>query len=214
MKSRLPQAFTLIEMITVIAVIVVLAGLVISVAGYVQNKGAREKALTQIKNLELQCGAYKTDNGTFPRNEDTDLLDARIHLSPISGSSGPLYQNASRYLYSCLSGDFDPPRKPDNQPEAGERVYYAFKRDELSFAKDGTGAIQSINYIQDPFGNCFGYSTIGAKVEEEYRKELRETPDKPRPTKLEGYNHTFDLWSTGGASATGGQSKWIKNWGS
>lgn len=212
MKRRLPHAFTLIEMVTVVAVIVVLAGMVLSVAGYVQNKGAREKTLTQIKNLSLQCEAYKVDNGTFPQNADTDLLDARMHFSPISGSSAPMYQKASRYLYSCLSGDFEPPDKPDNQPE--EHVYYAFKRDELSFVKDGAGGIKSINYVQDPFGNCYGYSTIGAKAEEDYRKKLRENPSEARPTKLQGYNPSYDLWSTGGATSATTTSKWIKNWGS
>jgi type II secretory pathway pseudopilin PulG len=211
MKRRLPHAFTLIEMVTVVAVIIVLAGLVIGVAGFVQSKGAREKALTQIKNLSLQCEAYKVDNGTVPQNEDTDTLDARVHFSPISGASGPLYQAASRYLYSCLSGDYEPPLAPDFQPEKGERRYHSFKRDELGFSKNPDGSVRSVNYVQDPFGNPFGYSTIAAKAEAEYRKKLRENPNEPRPDTKEGYNPTFDLWSTGGA--TSGNSKWIKNWG-
>lgn len=214
MKRRIPQAFTLIEMVTVVAVIVVLAGLVLGVAGYVQTKGAREKALTQIKNFSLQCDTYKVDNGTVPQNEDTDTLDPRQHFSPISGSSGPLYQKASRYLYSSLSGDFEPEGKPDNQPEAKERVYYAFKRDELSFVKNSDGSIKSVNYVQDPFGNCYGYSTIGAKEEAEYRTTLRTKPNEPRTSKPKGYNPTFDLWSTAGSTSPTGTGKWIKNWGS
>ncbi len=212
MKRRTSHAFTLIEMVTVVAVIIVLAGMIISVAGYVQTKGAREKTLVQMKNFGLQCETYKQDNGTVPQNEDTDLLDARIDLSPISGASAAKYQKASRYLYSCLSGDFEPPTQPDGKPEAGERVYYGFRRDELNFAKERDGGIKSVNFVQDPFGNCYGYSTVGAKLEAEYRKKLRENADEPRPTKLEGYNPTFDLWSTGGTTTTTGSSKWIKNW--
>lgn len=214
MKRRLPQGFTLIEMVTVVTVIVILAGLVISVAGFVQNKGAREKTLTQIKNLTLQCEAYKVDNGTFPQNADTDLLDPRVHLSPLGGASATLYQNSCRYLYSCLSGDYEPPQAPDGRPEEGQRVYYPFKRDELNFTKDGSGGVLNVRFLQDPFGNCYGYSTIAAKAEQEYRVELRKAADTARPTTLKGYNHTFDLWSTGGASATTGSSKWMKNWGS
>jgi len=215
MKRRIPlHAFTLIEMVTVVTVIVILAGLVISVAGFVQNKGAREKTLTQIKNLNLQCEAYKIDNGSYPRNDDTDKLDPRTHLSPISGSSAPIYKAASRFLYASLSGDFEPPQAPDGIPEVNQRTYYNFKRDELNFNKSGSGGIGSINYLQDPFGNCFGYSTIGAMAEEAYRIELRKAPDKARPSTQQGYNHTFDLWSTGGASASSGPAKWIKNWGS
>lgn len=197
-------------MVTVVAVIIVLAGLVMGVAGFVQSKGAREKCLTQIKALSVACEAYRTDNGTVPQNEDTDELDPRIHLSPIGGGSGALYQKASRYLYSCLSGDHLPDNAPDFEPEKEERRYYSFRRDELNFTKNGSGDITAINFLQDPFGNSFGYSTIAAKAEEDYRKKLRENPEEARPEANAGYNPTFDLWSTGGA--TSGNSKWIKNW--
>lgn len=214
MKRRIPHhAFTLIEMVTVVTVIVILAGLVISVAGFVQNKGAREKSLAQIKNLNLQCEAYKIDNGGYPRNDDTDKLDPRVHFSAISGASAPLYQTACRYLYSSLSGDYEPAQKPDGIPEEGQRAYYNFKRDEMSLAKNSDGSVKSVNYLQDPFGNCLGYSTIGALAEEEYRTELRKNPSKDRPATTKGYNHTFDLWSTGGGSMSSGSAKWVKNWG-
>jgi prepilin-type N-terminal cleavage/methylation domain-containing protein len=211
MKRRLPHAFTLIEMVTVVTVIALLAGLVIGIAGYVQNKGAREKCLAQTKNIALHCEDYKIDNGTYPQNVDTDTIDPRVDMSPSSGASATKYQRSGRYLYSCLSGDFDPPAAPDNKPEA--TVYYAFKKDELSYVKDGGGGIKTINYIQDPFGNCYGYSTIGAKAEADYREKLRTNPDEGRPDTKKGYNPTFDFWSTGGGSASSSTSKWIKNWG-
>jgi type II secretory pathway pseudopilin PulG len=213
MKRRIPHAFTLIEMVTVVAVIIVLAGLIISVAGFVNTKAAREKALAQIKNYSLQSDAYKLDNGTVPQNADTDLLDARMHFSPVGGSSGTLYQNASRYLYSCLSGDLDPALRPDYKPEAGNKVYYGFKRDELNCQKNADGAIQSVNYIQDPFGNCYGYSTIGAKAENDYREKLKLDSSTARPDQPQGYNPTFDLWSTGGGTTQSQAAKWVKNWG-
>jgi prepilin-type N-terminal cleavage/methylation domain-containing protein len=216
MKRSSSQAFTLIEMVTVVAVIVVLAGLIISVSGYVQNKAAREKAQTQLKNYSLQCDAYRADNGSFPESDDTDKLDPRRHFSPISGDSGTLYQKASRFLYSCLSGDYEPANSPDNQPEAGNHIYYTFKRDELSFAKGPAGQIMNVFYIQDPFGNCIGYSTAGNVSEVQYRDALQKDSSAKRPEadKMQGYNPTFDLWSTGGASSPSQTGKWIKNWGS
>jgi prepilin-type N-terminal cleavage/methylation domain-containing protein len=216
MKRRIPQAFTLIEMVTVVAVIVVLAGLVISISGYVQNKAAREKAQTQLKNYTLQCEAYKMDNGTYPQNEATDKLDPRKDFSPISGSSGTLYYEASRYLYSCLSGDYDPPNQPDYKPEEGTRIYYTPKRDELNYVKRADGQIGTVSFLQDPFGNCIGYSTAGNVAENTYREELKKDPGAKRPegNKIKGYNPTFDLWSTGGATSGANSGKWIKNWGS
>ena len=213
MKRRAPHAFTLIEMVTVIAVIIILAGLVISVAGYVQRKGAVEKTNAQMKNYAMQLEAFKVDNGIAPQNTDTDLLDPRVHFTPLGGTSGTYYQKACRFLYSSLSGDYEPAAAPDNKPETDSKVYYSFRRDELSVIKDGAGNIASVNYIQDAFGNCYGYSTIGLKAEQEFREKLKITPSLPRPTNLVGYNPTYDLWSTGGATSGTQTGKWVKNWG-
>lgn len=215
MKRSSSQAFTLIEMVTVVAIIVVLAGLVLSVSGYVQTKAARERMTTMLKNYTLQAEAYKIDNGSYPQNADTDKLDPRLDVNPISGSVGTKYQKASKYFYSCLSGDFEPATNLDNQPESGNRVYYTFRREELSFAKNANGGIQTVYYVQDPFGNSIGYSTAANVVEAEYRDALKENAGTARPegNKMKGYNPTFDIWSTGGATSATQTGKWIKNWG-
>jgi prepilin-type N-terminal cleavage/methylation domain-containing protein len=102
MKRLAPsRGFTLIEMITVVAIIVLLAGLIISTAGYANRKAALERATNEIKALGTAIDAYKIDNGGVPQNKDTDLLDPRIHFSAIGGS-GDYYQKASVYLYSTL----------------------------------------------------------------------------------------------------------------
>lgn len=68
-------------------------------------------------------------------------------------------------------------------------------------------------HVRDPFGNCLGYSTAGAVAEEAYRTQLRTAPQAGRPTPPQGYNPTFDLWSTGGSTSESGTATWIKNWG-
>jgi hypothetical protein len=62
---------------------------------------------------------------------------------------------------------------------------------------------QNVQYIQDPFGNSYGYSTIQAATQ----------------NTAQGYNPTFDLWSTSGLTANPPSSgtdtitpQWIKNW--
>src|SRR5213595_4216413 len=77
-KGRYNVAFTLIELIVVITVIVILTGLVLSTVGYAQKKGARARAETEIAAMSAACESYKADNGTYPRNAmTTDTLDAR-----------------------------------------------------------------------------------------------------------------------------------------
>ncbi len=180
-------AFTLIELLVVIAIIIVLAGLILSTVGYVQKKGARSRAETEIAAMSAACESYKADNGVYPRDATTtDTLNARVSGDP----TGTSYQQASLYLYIQLSGT-----NADRTPITGARSYFAFKPNQLS-PSDQTLPVQ---FIRDPFGNSYGYSTA----------------NQADPTTPKGYNPTFDLWSTDGVISTTNppdQSQWIKNW--
>jgi hypothetical protein len=60
----------------------------------------------------------------------------------------------------------------------------------------GTGTVTA---IADPFGNSYGYSTAN------------------QAAPANGYNPTFDLWSTSGLTTNPGNPdtitpQWIKNW--
>ena len=207
LRSSSPRAFTLIEMLTVMLIIAILAGIVLSVNGLVQTKAARARAEGEMKSISLSCENYKADNGTFPRSDDTDALDARVSANPTSAA----YQKASQYLYIALSGDVN----ANGQLDEGEGKGYAqdfFKPNVLNFNKDGSGKIVLVNYVKDPFDNSYGYSTAGAAAEEKFVENLRKDPKANRPTTLVGFNPTFDLWSTGGTTAAGLQAKWVKNW--
>ncbi|MEP6673447.1 MAG: hypothetical protein ABJF10_30145, partial [Chthoniobacter sp.] len=88
-----------------------------------------------------------------------------------------------------------------------------FKPSRLGGSKDpNTGKIlpPGVQYIMDPFGNPYGYSTAGLAVEQQYRAALATNPSAGRPPQ-KGYNPTFDLWSCAGDTA-GLTTKWIKNW--
>ena len=74
-KRRDNAAFTLIELIVVTTVIIILTGLVLSAVGYVQKKGARARAETEIAAMSAACESYKADNGVYPNNSDTNNLD-------------------------------------------------------------------------------------------------------------------------------------------
>jgi prepilin-type N-terminal cleavage/methylation domain-containing protein len=202
------RGFTLIEMLTVMLIIAILAGIVLSVNGLVQSKAARARAEGEIKSMSLSCENYKADNGSYPRSDDTDAIDARVNTNPTSAA----YQQSSKYLYIALSGDANANGKLDE----GEGKGYAsdfFKPSVLNFNKDGSGAIVQVNYIKDPFDNSYGYSTKGAAAEEKFVEELRKDSKATRPSTLEGFNPTFDLWSTAGATSGAGlQAKWVKNW--
>ncbi|PYK67443.1 MAG: hypothetical protein DME50_02605 [Verrucomicrobia bacterium] len=185
---RAEGAFTLIELLVVIAIIIILAGLILTTSGYVQRKGARARAETEIAAMSAALESYKADNGVYPRdnttNQYTDTLDARQKTD----ATQTVYQNASLYLYNTLFGATNGSRNPD----VGARSYFTFKANQLS-PSDQT---QPVAFIRDPFGNSYGYSTA----------------NQADPTTPKGYNPTFDLWSTAGGTTANDVAGWIKNW--
>jgi prepilin-type N-terminal cleavage/methylation domain-containing protein len=221
MKHKNPRSgFTLIEMLTVIAVILVLSGLLLSVNSGVQTKAARSRAEGEIAAMSAACENYKADNGAYPRDPavtpvppapasggKTDALNPR---NTGTRSDSPAYQEASLELYKALSGNtLDAAFKLTLGPG---KSYYEFKPNQLSIRKDSNGMITHVLFIQDPWGKSYGYSTAGAKFEEDYRALLRVNPAAARPANPIGYNPTFDLWSTGGALTTTNIAKCVKNW--
>jgi len=160
--------------------------LILATVGYVQKKGARSRAEAEIAAISAALESYKADNGIYPRGSDTDGLDARSDVNP-SSTPPNKYTKASLFLYTQLSGT-----NPDRTSIAGAKSYFSFKPNQL-YPTDQT---QSVQFIRDPFGNSYGYSTA-------YQSD---------PAK--GYNPTFDLWSTAGTTSGNATdlAQWIKNW--
>ncbi len=231
MKKSPAAAFTLLEMLTVLAIIVVLAGLVLSVGGYVQKKAALSRTEGELHMLISACESYKGDNGSPPRDTPssgtsvTDTLSPKQHFIPTDTK----YSDASLFLYKELSGDKKGTSgtKPDGIPDDGEQRYMKeYDLRILNATKDPTTKkITEVKYLQDPFGFPYAYSTAAAKDEEDFQKKLKLNPTsrgsitRPSGSKLNGFNPgSYDLWSTGGSTKleSGGSAatwpRWIKNW--
>jgi type II secretory pathway pseudopilin PulG len=188
-EHRHIAAFTLIELLTVITIIIVLAGLILATIGYVQKKGARSRAEAEIAAISAACESYKADNGIYPSTNNTNNLDPATAFDPTKNDLAK-YAAASFDLYAALTGDLN----GDRQIGAGEtgKSYMAFKPNQLS----PTDQTKPVQYVRDPFGNSYGYSTAKAS----------------NPGGTAGYNPTFDLWSTCGGSSSTDVPAWIKNW--
>ena len=134
-------SFTVVEILVVMTIILVLAGLVLATSSYVHNKGARSRAEAEIAAISAALENYKADNGVYPA--DTSV-NARTMGDPNQ------YNTASQTLYVELTGDTDRNRQTDT----GKTSYMAFKDNQLSPA---TG---TVSFIKDPFGYSYGYSTV------------------------------------------------------
>ena len=171
-QSRAASAFTIIELLIVMAIIIVLAGLIIGTSGYVQKKGARSRAEAEIAAMSAALESYKADNGIYPRNSDTDGLNAQSATTPAA------YAAASLFLYESLSG-----RQANGTPITGAKSYFSFKPQMISGARGSSGNVAVATGVRDPFGNHYGYSTAN------------------QANSSTGYNPTFDLWSTANSSS-------------
>ena len=131
------EAFTVVELLVVMTIILVLAGLVLATSSYVHKKGATSRAEAEIAAMSAALENYKADNGVYPASllnpTDTDLV---------------AYQTASKGLFKSLTGDTD----SDGQPGPGTS-YMGFKENQLSGTASNT-------FVKDPFGISYGYSTI------------------------------------------------------
>ena len=211
-KIRFP-GFTLIELLTVMAIIVILAGLVLMSAGWAQKKAASSRAEAEIQAMSAACESYKADQGIYP---------TPISQLVGSGSSPNInpssYKTVSRALYQALSGDGDdalvtPGTASDGVLDSGTSAktqYMEFKSKMLGGLSTTTPPqVIATSYIQDPFGYSYGY----------YAPNLSGTGGITSGTTVV-YNPTFDLWSTAGSTGLTGspatlqstQARWIKNW--
>jgi type II secretory pathway pseudopilin PulG len=146
-RSRIRiAAFTIVELLVVMAIILVLAALILGTSGYVQKKGARSRAEAEIAAMSAALESYKADNGIYVTTSDTDALDpATTDINK--------YTAASLALYEALGGD------PSATRQGTAKVYFTFKPAQLS---PPPPSVATVTFIRDPFGNSYGYSTAKA----------------------------------------------------
>ena len=85
------------ELLVVIAIIIGLAAMILGTVGYVQKKGARSRAESEIAAISAALESYKADNGAYPTDAAT--------TESVDPSASPVPNTASLFLYEKLSGD-------------------------------------------------------------------------------------------------------------
>ncbi|HEV3271587.1 MAG TPA: hypothetical protein VGZ93_05340 [Candidatus Methylacidiphilales bacterium] len=172
------------EILTVMAIIAILAALLLSAASGVLTKGLRSRASGEIFAIGTALNNYNTDNGGFPQS--SSLLTNNYTANDGSQSAG-LYQKSSQVIYLALTGQTNYTDTP-----VGNKNYMPnLKRNEVGDAVSGG------SYFKDPWGYSYGYSTGSIS---------------PASYPYNG-NGFFDLWSTGGIlKAKVNTNAWLNNW--
>jgi prepilin-type N-terminal cleavage/methylation domain-containing protein len=194
-------SFTLIELLTVIAIIGILAALTLMAGEAVMNQAARSRAKSEIQAMSAALESYKADNGTYPLTNTFSGTNAYATVDPSVLPNN--YEYSSQLLYEALSGKIN---FEDTPVAGGAKSYMAFKKNQLgnytATANSGYSGSTS-TYVQDPFGNPYGYYTGDTNV-----------PPQNPPYNGGGF---FDLWSTGGLIGGGSGTEtnsaaWLANW--
>ena len=162
-------AFSLIEMMAVITIIVILAGLVVGGMGFVSERQAKERAKIQMGLIAKALEEYKADFGTYPAT-----------------SNSPKGEDNSKILFKALYWDSnnDGQGAPvGNAPGDPNQKVYLPQLDPANNNQGWTSGTASLNTkILDPWGK-----------EYRYRSAL-DASGKPNSNTI---NPDFDLWSCG-----------------
>ncbi len=147
-SRRHPAAFTLIELMAVVTIIVILAGIVVAGLGFVNEKQAREKANVQISLLSRAIEEYKMDMGDYPGGPN------------VGGSTG----DASQFLYQALFKDGFDYTNPDTPPSNWTKATKIYvpeldpRNSKLGWVNPTTATTPPANQkIIDPWGNNYRY---------------------------------------------------------
>jgi prepilin-type N-terminal cleavage/methylation domain-containing protein len=115
--------FTLLELIIVIAIIGILAGLILSTAGYIQKKGASSRAETEIAALTVALENFKADNGDYPHGTNVNGTGQPTNntflLTSLMSTNGKVYFEFNKSMTNA-SNVVDP---------FGERYGYQYPGD-------------------------------------------------------------------------------------
>jgi general secretion pathway protein G len=141
--SRRPTAaFTLIELLAVITIIGILAGLTLGAAGAVRRHGASSTAKAEVAALQAACDRYFADNNTYPVNTD---------VSPSSSFVPSGYTAAGQALFTNLVGSATLSSAPTTKRYFEPKPAMAYTNG-------------SPNYFVDPWGYAYGYNSDGTNA--------------------------------------------------
>ena len=122
------QAFTLIELLTVIAIIAVLAGLTMAGLGTMRQRAQSTQCLSNLRQLYAAAGLYSAEHKQFtaPPTFYTALRDGG-YLQPLNKND---MLNCSG-VWMCSADTTDRTAIPDNQVDSISRISYGYNAQKI-----------------------------------------------------------------------------------
>jgi general secretion pathway protein G len=168
------SGFTLIEILTVIAIIGILAGLIVGLKNYAADKQDRDLATVQVALIAKTLEEYKLDNGAYPPTENS--------------TTG---EKSSKILFNALYWDSDDDKigvgTGSEEGDKDQKIYMPELDPAASKQKWTKTPASETSTILDPWGREYRYRS--AKDATGKDNQATENPD-------------YDLWSVGKDGAT------------
>jgi len=143
-KKSGSNSFTMVELMGVITIIGVLAGLTLGGAGAVRRHGAVSQAKSEIAALQAACERYFAENNSYPTTTSMP--------NPSSSFNPTAYTTAGQTLFTALFGT-----NRYDKPPANKR-YFEPKSSMVSSANTNNP------YLIDPWGYAYGYNSDGTNA--------------------------------------------------
>jgi prepilin-type N-terminal cleavage/methylation domain-containing protein len=139
---RSSAAFTLIELLAVITIIGILAGLTLGAAGAVRRHGATSTAKAEVAALQAACDRFYADNNSYPTNSG---------VNPSSSFAPTAYTGSGQALFTNLLGSATLTAAPTSKRYFEPKPAMVFTN-------------SSPNYFIDPWGYAYGYNSDGTNA--------------------------------------------------
>ncbi len=196
-RSSSHRAFTLIELMVVVAIMAILAGLVFGAMQGMGQNAKRKKAGVQIAALELGLEMFKQEYGDFPISEVDPEIDA-------AAGSAVLYQALSGDGKNLLelAGSAEPSKGEIGSSHPALMEQLDAKRDPFKMVLQRS---ESDYLVADPWGQPYRYLC--------YRDKSGRQASQRNPASYDLYSHgqTIEEEMAKGEGGSG-QDQWITNW--
>lgn len=104
-NRRSAKGFTIVELLIVVVIVGILAGIVLIAYNGVQDRSRASVAQTDLNNAKKQLSIYQARNGAFPTTYQ-QLIDANMHFSRTVYEVNRAGYGNMYYCYNTVTGQF------------------------------------------------------------------------------------------------------------